>query len=737
MTRPDFKKESRGKKEELKYPCSPRSQKWINNLLPVLESYNYNYLDIVKLVKNCDYNAEKIQVEVERIVQMNLGHEQGEWEVVKPNTKGEKATSKTQPNPQRNLPNSSKFKGKSYVKEEGLKKNSKVSPKVRLDSKPEKSETEEDKKELLTSWASLLKRDPVATGSNTTPTLSQNKSQQTSARESINSASSSLNYAPVDSLNNLNPSMSGMPSDLNSSMSGTLTEQRLDEKSRLNDRVGRMRPPVVMPKEFKFSESKLTFGCLEDELWSKPWPDWQHRDFQKPRPTSSRLQSDVFPNYYERKSMVYYDDPNAKKYDRFQVTSNASSTSTHQQPASTANTGSMSSANLSNLTKDNVGFGGGVYFNYPYSSERLQNPPGLVSYYTPQPFYGFGNSNANNNAMKFPECYRECDSTTLNLKKECNLQGDFELLSAEIIVLWASALLTNGNLTHNELLYIARTMNRSEYSKKSVKIAFTNPLCFCRIYSNGRILIMGSITEKQAYKRLAKTVRQIKYRTKWKVQVPELLFSPPFFSQNESESPVVTSKHLNTPSVNDLSDHGSQQNKSNNEERIESRDMYYSDFNKRMNFDGNGLVWKYVDDENILKVSDSLETFKIDQLLCKVVLDKELNLEYIYSKLDTKLVNVNLFPNYLRFQFTLDDSSPNTDFESDFRENRTEMNFLKNSYYDLDISLELERVLETEIKSVNRSSSCLVFKSGKINIFGCVNRSEIIYTFNQLIKFLF
>ncbi|EAN30988.1 hypothetical protein TpMuguga_03g00253 [Theileria parva strain Muguga] len=398
MTRSDFKKEPRGKKEELKYPCSPRSQKWINNLLPVLESYNYNYLDIVKLVKNCDYNADKIQVEVERIVQMNLGHEQGEWEVVKPNTKGEKSTTKTQSNSHRPLPNSSKFKGKPYVKDEVLKKNSKVSPKVRLDSKPEKSETEEDKKELLTSWASLLKREPMATGANATPTLSQNKSQPTSARESTNSAASSLNYTSVESLNNLNPPMSGMPSDLNTSIGGSLREQRMEDKSRLNDRMGRMRPPVVMPKEFNFSESKLTFGCLEDELWSKPWPDWQHRDFQKPRPTSSRLQSEVFPNYYERKSMVYYDDPGTKKYDRFPVPSTqTSSTSTHQQPSSSANGGSMSSGNLPNLTKDNMGFGGGVYFNYPYSNERLQNPPGLVSYYTPQPFYGFGSSNTSNN----------------------------------------------------------------------------------------------------------------------------------------------------------------------------------------------------------------------------------------------------------------------------------------------------------------------------------------------------
>lgn len=248
---------------------------------------------------------------------------------------------------------------------------------------------------------------------------------------------------------------------------------------------------------------------------------------------------------------------------------------------------------------------------------------------------------------------------------------------------------------------------------------------------------MGAITEKQAYKRLAKKVRKIKYRTKWKVKVPNLPFSPRYFSQPESDNSVVTSKHRFAPTYKDASDDESQVNKNNNEERSESGEMYYSDFKKRFNFDGNGLLWRYVNNENILKVSDSLKTFKIDQLLCKIVLDKELDIDYIFSKLDAKLVNVNLFPNYLRFQFALENTSPNTEFESDFKENRTDMNFFKSSYYDLDISLELERVLETEIKSVNRSSSCLVFKSGKVIICGCVNRSEIIETFNQLIRFLF
>ncbi|GBE62373.1 hypothetical protein, conserved [Babesia ovata] len=73
---------TRGAREESLYPGSPRSQKWIGNLLPILERYNYNHAEITQLVKACDYNGDKIQQEVDRIMEVNIGHEQGEWTVV-------------------------------------------------------------------------------------------------------------------------------------------------------------------------------------------------------------------------------------------------------------------------------------------------------------------------------------------------------------------------------------------------------------------------------------------------------------------------------------------------------------------------------------------------------------------------------------------------------------------------------------------------------------------------------
>ncbi|KAK1441945.1 hypothetical protein BgAZ_502770 [Babesia gibsoni] len=74
---------SKEDKEDVTYPGSPRSQVWIGNLFPILDQYNYTYNDIVQLLKACDYNGEKIQNEVDRIMEINVGHEQGEWTVVK------------------------------------------------------------------------------------------------------------------------------------------------------------------------------------------------------------------------------------------------------------------------------------------------------------------------------------------------------------------------------------------------------------------------------------------------------------------------------------------------------------------------------------------------------------------------------------------------------------------------------------------------------------------------------
>ncbi|UKK01389.2 hypothetical protein MACK_002203 [Theileria orientalis] len=365
--------------------------------------------------------------------------------------------------------------------------------------------------------------------------------------------------------------------------------------------------------------------------------------------------------------------------------------------------------------------------------------------------------------MKIPESYEECDSTHLDLKGSCDVQGKLEIVSSDISVLWASAFLTNWHLSDNDLLHIARSMSRSEYSKASVKVTFLNPFCVCRIYPNGRVLIMGTLTEKQAYKRLAKTVRKIKYRTKWKVQIPSTS-SYNYKNTNSSSEENNTRPSKDRAYSDEDSEHTTNKVGQQSMHRTDREKMNQNKNNRiRVGLDGNGLTWKYVDNPRILKVSESLKTFKIDQLYCKVVLKNELNLEEIYHKLDPKYINVNLFKNYLRFEFNLSPQSEETDNNSNSKlhsskisdkvsNNNDNNNSISNKTSvfngsdmynntllfkdDLDIGMELERVLENELIGSNKTSSCLVFKSGKISILGCSNRSQIVYTFNQLIQHL-
>ncbi|UKJ89022.2 hypothetical protein MACJ_002268 [Theileria orientalis] len=341
-----------------------------------------------------------------------------------------------------------------------------------------------------------------------------------------------------------------------------------------------------------------------------------------------------------------------------------------------------------------------------------------------------------------------------------------EIVSSDISVLWASAFLTNWHLSDNDLLHIARSMSRSEYSKASVKVTFLNPFCVCRIYSNGRVLIMGTLTEKQAYKRLAKTVRKIKYRTKWKVQIPSSN-SYNYSNTNSSLEENSTRPSADQTHSGEDSEHTSSKVVHEPMRITDSEKMKQNKHNRnRVGLDGNGLTWKYVDNPRILKVSESLKTFKIDQLYCKVVLKNELNLEETYRKLDPKYINVNLFKNYLRFEFNLRPQGEETDHNSDNKFHSGSANDINNNNNgndnnssgssnktavfngsdmynntllfkdDLDIGMELERVLENELIASNKTSSCLVFKSGKISILGCSTRSQIVYTFNQLIQHL-
>ncbi|EKX72984.1 conserved hypothetical protein [Theileria equi strain WA] len=365
MARTDFKKEGpKGqKKEEIKYPCSPRSQKWIGNLLPVLESYNYNYSEIIQLVRNCDYNADKIQEEVERIMEMNIGHEQGEWEVVRPSRGGASSSHSGSREPKKGPKNQEQFKGKQRPER---RRNVPVAapqqpPQVQKPPKEEKEPTvvvptpvqeisvEESvpRKSLFTSWASLLKSEEKVTVEEPKLVPEEPKVEAPVKKEPVKKS-------PV------------------------------------------VKPAVVLPKEINFgSDASLMFGCLEeDNPWSKPsvWQDqvthWQPNRVGHVKMNRNGRVQDPIPgenlsgghwqgSYYERfnkQQLVYTYSEETDKQKSFQMPE--------------------SSAQYPQKERDPVN---GVYFNYPYANDRLQNPPGLVGYYTtPQPYYGFnGTNNAN------------------------------------------------------------------------------------------------------------------------------------------------------------------------------------------------------------------------------------------------------------------------------------------------------------------------------------------------------
>ncbi|SIO73254.1 conserved Plasmodium protein, unknown function [Babesia microti strain RI] len=61
---------------------SPRSKEWVGNLFPVLECYNFTLPEILMLIKRNEYNADKIQNAVSVIMQVQGGHEQGQWQTV-------------------------------------------------------------------------------------------------------------------------------------------------------------------------------------------------------------------------------------------------------------------------------------------------------------------------------------------------------------------------------------------------------------------------------------------------------------------------------------------------------------------------------------------------------------------------------------------------------------------------------------------------------------------------------
>ncbi|KAK9171144.1 Uncharacterized protein cmbei_8004510 [Cryptosporidium meleagridis] len=60
-------------------PMSPRTAKWVRELTPVLEPYNFNLNEISDLIHRCHYDANQIELAVGNVIEDFSGHESGQW----------------------------------------------------------------------------------------------------------------------------------------------------------------------------------------------------------------------------------------------------------------------------------------------------------------------------------------------------------------------------------------------------------------------------------------------------------------------------------------------------------------------------------------------------------------------------------------------------------------------------------------------------------------------------------
>lgn len=193
------------------------------------------------------------------------------------------------------------------------------------------------------------------------------------------------------------------------------------------------------------------------------------------------------------------------------------------------------------------------------------------------------------------QSHPKSDDSTLLSFLGCEQPKACFLTSAEVCVLWASTVVNKRGFQRNELLHIARGFARSEFSGSSVQVIVVRPFCLCRIYSNGRIVIMGNLTESQARKQLQRVIYKIRHRIKWKVSTG-----------------FEEVKH------------------------------------------GNGLTWNYVDDPNIVPVKIAMNDFQVDQLYYKLAFNKSFDLPELLKKgLKYKYSIVVISPTCLRLHVDL------------------------------------------------------------------------------------
>ncbi|OII77951.1 hypothetical protein cand_037590 [Cryptosporidium andersoni] len=60
-------------------PLSPRTAKWIKELTPVLEPYNFDVSEISDLIHRCHYDANQIELAVSNVIEDFSGRESGQW----------------------------------------------------------------------------------------------------------------------------------------------------------------------------------------------------------------------------------------------------------------------------------------------------------------------------------------------------------------------------------------------------------------------------------------------------------------------------------------------------------------------------------------------------------------------------------------------------------------------------------------------------------------------------------
>ncbi|GFE53972.1 hypothetical protein BaOVIS_013760 [Babesia ovis] len=505
------KNRSKGAREELSYPASPRSKKWIVNLLPVLEGYNYNFAEIIQLVKSCDYNNEKIQQEVDRIMEINIGHEQGEWTVVKPqqkvkpapSTKGHKTgghgfrrdgakpghVPETKSRRQRNAKDTTQpmlvkqtvevitsaapgatqpiqALGKEVNKNTKDKKQGRDTHKDTnhkdVGKDVNKSHQQNAKKIFPVQWAALLKSKPEDTNLQASPAVKSTEAGKSKAgRKTVEEKvlEKSTNSVKVDDPRDVDAialaqaeetlkkievqAQQKLLASAKAAIDISPTHHHLDlspkhpqGRQSLVD-LGDM-SPVVMPKPLSGDiDASSLFVFFDDDSskgngWSTSSPA---APYQQPSGTrrdnysrASNLVSSEsnFINInlqHEGNPLVSHDVPNIQQHDQLDslpgYSSQLQQNSTHDgsfqghwqmsyygnrysntkhQPFSYGyeeekHKNYRQSGNDHYAAKDNRHPVNGVYVNYSYQPERLQSPPGLVGFYTPQqPFYGFPNS---------------------------------------------------------------------------------------------------------------------------------------------------------------------------------------------------------------------------------------------------------------------------------------------------------------------------------------------------------